>query len=111
MASDVFSRFAVVGVLSDAPTSEVLLAVDQRSHRRLAIKILRAAPDRNSARAIVRLGRQLSALDHPNVVRVFETGLFEHRPYAVMEYVDGITLERVLEQGRLPLPTGLGVSD
>lgn len=111
MASDVFSRFAVVGVLSDAPTSEVLLAVDQRSHRRLAIKILRAAPDRNSARAIVRLGRQLSALDHPNVVRVFETGLFEHRPYAVMEYVDGITLERVLEQGRLPLATALDVSE
>jgi hypothetical protein len=70
MASDVFSRFAVVGVLSDAPTSEVLLAVDQRTHRRLAIKILRTAPDRERARAIVRLGRQLSDLDHPNLVAI-----------------------------------------
>src|ERR1041385_2430651 len=111
MASDVFSRFAVVGVLSDAPTSEVLLAVDQRTHRRLAIKILRTAPDRERARAIVRLGRQLSDLDHPNLVAVYETGLYEHRPYAVMEYIDGISLERILDQGRLPLATALNVSE
>ena len=42
-------------------------------------------------------------LDHPNIVRFFESGVNDGRPWFAMEYVDGPSLDAVLEQrGRLP---------
>jgi Protein kinase domain len=42
-------------------------------------------------------------LDHPNIVRFFESGVSDGRPWFAMEYVDGPSLDAVLEErGRLP---------
>ena len=45
----------------------------------------------------------LRRLDHPHIVRFFESGVSDGRPWFAMEYVDGPSFDAVLEQrGRLP---------
>jgi serine/threonine protein kinase len=50
-------------------------------------------------------------LDHPNIVKVFSTGLWKDAlPYAEMEFVDGKNLtEMIKEQGKLPVPFALAI--
>lgn len=44
----------------------------------------------------------LSKLDHPNIIRIYDVGDWQNRPYFVMDYVDGLSLDRYLaEKGRI----------
>ncbi len=46
-------------------------------------------------------GRMQAALDHPNVVTVYETGASDHGPYLAMKLVRGTTLTRLIDDGVL----------
>src|SRR5712692_3180888 len=53
----------------------------------------------------------LRQLDHPNIVRFLESGAYQARSYYVMEYVEGPTLQDVLERdGRVPWPEVLAIA-
>jgi serine/threonine protein kinase/tetratricopeptide (TPR) repeat protein len=71
-------------------------------------------PDRTNPRnraRFLREARAVARIRHPNVVQVFDFGEAEDgRPYMVMEYVDGLTLARVLnETGALEIPQALSL--
>jgi serine/threonine protein kinase len=70
------------------------------SGRRVVVKTLadRFADDPVRRARFMRAAELGMRLSHPNVVRVFEAGV-EGRPYVVMEYVDGSSLEERLEGG------------
>jgi hypothetical protein len=52
----------------------------------------------------------LSHVDNPHIARVFESGLFEGRPFLVMEYIAGPTVQAVLSQtGRLPVAEAVAI--
>lgn len=72
--------------LSGRPVVVRLLADDLAGDPEVRARFLAAA----------QLGMRLS---HPNVVRIFEAGVDEARPYVVTEYVDGETLAERLERG------------
>jgi len=83
---------------------EVYKARDRRLARIVAIKFLRAEaagqPDRrarfeNEARAI-------SSLSHPHICTLYDIGSDEGRPFLVMEYLEGETLDDRLTRGPLP---------
>jgi serine/threonine protein kinase len=50
--------------------------------------------------ALLREGRVLVRCDHPNLVRVVDSGIHEGRPFVVMEYVPGLTLHQFALQHR-----------
>ena len=50
--------------------------------------------------ALLREGRLLARCDHPNLVRVVDLGVHEGRPYVVMEYVPGLTLQQFAQRRR-----------
>ncbi len=53
----------------------------------------------------------LRKLDHPNIVRFYESGRQEQHHYFVMEYVDGVSYQTLLsERGRLPWPDVLDLA-
>jgi serine/threonine protein kinase len=72
----------------------------------VAVKVLppSKARDPQLLARFQREARLALRLKHPNVVRTFQTGVFDGLHYMVMEYLDGETLEEVLQRrGRLPV--------
>jgi serine/threonine-protein kinase len=81
------------------------LVHDVELDRPVALKRLaeNLARDEDLRRRFVREARLAARLSHPNVVRIFDVGEDEGRPFIAMEYVEGQTLAELLA-GRGPLP-------
>jgi serine/threonine-protein kinase len=82
------------------------LAHDVELDRPVALKRLaeNLARDEDLQRRFLREARLAARLAHPNVVRVFDVGADDGRPFIAMEYVEGGTLaELVAQRGQLPV--------
>ena len=108
-------RYTVGEVIGRGGMAEVHEGRDLRLGRRVAIKILRPdlAKDPIFQARFRREAQSAAALNHPNIVAVYDTGedvlTSEGQndvivPYIVMEYVDGMTLRQILASGRRLLP-------
>jgi serine/threonine protein kinase len=78
----------------------------------VAIKVLPAskAKDPETLARFKREGRLLTQLDHPNVVRAFALGEADGKHYLALEYLEGETLEEVLQKRkRLPPPDAVRI--
>jgi serine/threonine-protein kinase len=82
--------------------AEVYRARNPRLDTLVAIKILRADADADMAKRFEEEARTLARLTHPHIVRVFDAGVCEDRPYMVMEFLEGCDLSRVIADRRLP---------
>jgi serine/threonine-protein kinase len=86
--------------LGEGGVGEVVLADDHDIERRVAIK--RLLPEMNNPALLQRFVdeiRTLGMLDHPNIVPIHDVGVDpDGRYYYVMKYVQGETLERVIER-------------
>lgn len=91
----------VTGILGSGGMGEVYRAIDERLNRTVALKMIRA--DRrlsaDSRSRFLREARTLSALDHPNICRIHEYIEAEEGDFLVLELIDGVTLEKAIEQG------------
>ena len=84
---------------------DVHLAHDSRLARNVALKVLRpdlADPDWIAAFRQEALAA--SALNHPNILTIYEIGEHEGTRFIAAEYVDGVTLRERLKQGPIPAP-------
>lgn len=91
---------------------EVHLALDTRLDRKVALKLLpsRFSGDENRRRRFEREARAASALNHPNIVQVYDVGEEEGTPFIVMEYVEGRDLGAVLSERRVSVDEALGIA-
>jgi len=93
-------RFAILSPLGEGGMGAVFMAYDETLDRRVAVKLLHAHAVDDAARArIVREGRAMARLSHPNVVQVFEVGEQDDRPWIAMEYIQGSDLRAWVESG------------
>lgn len=82
---------------------EVWKARDRRLNRVVALKFLSIERAGSSAaQDLMREARAASALNHPNIVTVFEVGESEGSAYLAMEYVQGKTLRERMASGSVP---------
>ena len=88
---------------------EVYRATDTRLDRTVAIKVLpeHLADDPQRRERFEREARAVSSLNHPHICSLHDIGEQDGIHYLVMEYVEGDTLQKRLEKGRLPLDQGL----
>src|SRR6266540_3674199 len=93
-------RYRLGELLGRGGMSEVWSATDIELGRRVALKLL--APHADTAR-FEREARAFASLAHPNVTQLYDYGSAEGRPFMVLEYLAGGTLENRLRSGR-PLP-------
>ena len=97
-------NYEIVDKLGEGGMGEVWRARDDRLHRMVAIKIL--PPDvagDTSRRARFELeARALAALNHSNIVAVYDVGQDDGRAYIVSELVEGESLRALLDRGPLP---------
>jgi eukaryotic-like serine/threonine-protein kinase len=98
MPPKLIGPYRVVDTLGSGGAGTVYRAVDRRTNDTVALKLLSVGPalDPRAARRLAREFEALADLSHPNVVRVFETGVHQGYPYLTMELIEGLTLRHYL---------------
>src|SRR5689334_9827751 len=87
--------YRVVGEVARGGVGRVLEAVDNRLEREVALKEL-IYPERNQAR-FIREAVLTARLQHPNIVAIYEVGVFEKGgPFIAMKLVRGASLREVI---------------
>ena len=78
---------------------------DQQYEKQVAIKLIKRGMDTDSVLRHFRNERQiLASFDHPNIARLFDGGTTKDGlPYFVMEYVEGIAIDRYCDEERLSI--------
>ncbi|MBV9888611.1 MAG: protein kinase, partial [Acidobacteria bacterium] len=96
--------FEIVGRLGAGGMGEVYRAVDKRLDRSVAIKILPAGFSTHTERLLrfEQEAKSASALNHPNIVTIYELGHDGHSHYIAMELVAGKTLREMMKSGLIP---------
>ncbi|HEY3321360.1 MAG TPA: serine/threonine-protein kinase [Planctomycetota bacterium] len=105
--------FMILGILGSGGMGLVYKVREKGNERLMALKIL-SLKLTEDAEFVARFQREVqtaSALSHPNIVAGFGSGTLEGKPYLLMEYVAGRSLERLLEtERRLPEPRALSIA-
>src|SRR5579859_7838691 len=97
--------YEIVASLGAGGMGEVYRARDPRLGREVAIKVLPTyfCRDQDRLRRFEQEARAAGALNHPNVLAVYDVGTHEGSPYLVTELLEGVTLRERLTGGPLPL--------
>jgi predicted ATPase len=98
-------QYEIKSVLGAGGMGEVYLALDTRLNREVAIKILpgELSADVERLRRFEHEACTASALNHPNIVTIFELGQDGPNRYISMELVKGRSLRDLLASGMLPI--------
>ena len=91
---------------------EVYLAKDKKLDRKVAIKILNEefSQDESNLQRFVSEAKAASALNHPNILTIYEFGEAEDARFIVSEHIEGKTLREMIRESRLRLPEILDIS-
>ena len=96
-----FGSYQLLSALGAGGMGEVYLARDERLGRKLALKLLprRFTLDADRVRRFEKEARAASALNHPNIITVYDMGEMAGTYFIASEYVEGQTLRQLIERG------------
>src|SRR5579872_4616687 len=105
MNGEVLGHYRMQEKIGSGGMGEVYRATDDRLGRQVAIKILQPglANDPDRLRRFELEARAAAALNHPNILAIFDVGLAGTTPYIVSELLEGKTLRQRLSEGPLPI--------
>jgi serine/threonine protein kinase len=114
--------YEVIDWLGRGGMGVVFKGFDEALNRYVAIKVLAPqwAPDANARRRFSREARAAAAISHPHVITIHAVGEWKARPFLVMEYVTGASLQQRLDDGarlelreivRIGMQIALGLAD
>jgi eukaryotic-like serine/threonine-protein kinase len=105
-------HYQIIEKIGSGGMGDVYLAQDTRLDRRVALKLLSKsiADDAERLLRFEREARSASALNHPNILTVYEFGEAGGVQFLAAEYVSGRTLRELLATGALPLEKALDIT-
>ena len=99
------SHYRISSKIGSGGMGEVYRARDSRLDRDVAIKVLPSelSTDTDRLRRFEQEAKATSALNHPNILTVFDIGEHDGAPFIVAELLDGEELRARLDEGPIPL--------
>ncbi|NOT44355.1 MAG: serine/threonine protein kinase, partial [Acidobacteria bacterium] len=103
-AGTLVGPYRIVDLLARGGMGQVYRATDVRLNRDVAVKLVSGGVQHepNVVERFIQEARVTASLDRPNIVRLFDVGVHDGRPFLVMELLDGETLRQRLARGPLP---------
>lgn len=112
MIEKTVSHYHILKELSHGGMGTVFLAQDINLPRKVALKFIRGEnqQDPTARKRFLREADSAAAIVHPFICTVYETGEFEGAIFIAMEYLEGHTLQKRLDQGPLSLKKALTIA-
>src|SRR5262249_36497439 len=105
-------RYRVLGPIGRGGMGTVYLAKDTRLGGRVALKLLPTIYTGNEEllRRFKQEARTTRALNHPNIMTVYDIAEVDGTHFIIAEYVEGVTLRSRILEGKMALPDILDVA-
>jgi eukaryotic-like serine/threonine-protein kinase len=102
-------RYEIRSHLGAGGMGEVYLAQDTQLERTVALKLLPAdvASDQQRMQRFMQEARTASALNHPNIITIYEIGQTDSTHFIATEFIDGVTLRQRMTTGRMRMGEAL----
>ncbi len=112
MCGRIFSHYRILEKLGRGGMGEVYRALDTRLDREVAIKtlLLDGGSQPDAISRFEQEARAACALNHPNIVTIYELGQVDGTHYIAMELVDGHTVRELLASGPLPFRKAVAIA-
>jgi serine/threonine protein kinase/Tfp pilus assembly protein PilF len=107
-----FGHYEIIRQIGVGGMGEVYLARDKKLDRNVAIKFLNEefSQDESNLKRFVSEAKAASALNHPNILTIYEFVEAEDARFIVSEYIEGKTLREIIRESSLRLPAILDTS-
>jgi len=112
LVGELIGHYRIESLIGVGGMGEVYLARDERLGRKVALKLLpkRLTADETQLTRFKTEARSASALNHPNILTVYEIGAEGNRQFIAMEFIEGMTLRASLACGRMNLHAALEIA-
>jgi serine/threonine-protein kinase len=112
MVGEVLGPYQIIGLLGTGGMGEVYLAEDTRLGRNVALKVLplQFTRDDERVRRFQQEARAASALNHPNIITIYEIGKIGPRHFIATEFIQGETLRRHMARSQMKITEALQVA-
>src|SRR5579864_3489269 len=110
MAGQVLGHYRILEKIGSGGMGEVFRARDERLGRDVALKLIRPASSDNPdhLRRFEQEARAAAALNHPNILAIYDVGFEGSVPYIVSELLEGKNLRQRLQEGPIPVKEAAG---
>src|SRR5579863_3696569 len=106
------AHYKIISMLGAGGMGEVYLAEDLQLRRKVALKVLKPdlTRDERDLRRFEHEAHAASALNHPNILTIYEFGQAEGLHYIASEFIDGTILRQKISAGKVPLTAAIDLS-
>ncbi len=107
-----FGRYEIRSPLGAGGMGEVYLAQDTELERTVALKVLpeQVASDQQRMQRFVQEAKSASALNHPNILTIYEVGRADSIRFIATEFINGVTLRQQMTTANITLSEALNIS-
>src|SRR4029450_3350680 len=112
LVGKLIGHYRIESLIGVGGMGEVYLARDELLGRKAALKLLPESLTTDEAQLsrFKNEARSASALNHPNILTVYEIGAEGNRQFIAMEFIEGVTLRASLADGRMNLRAALEIA-
>ncbi len=112
LSGKTIGRYEIISLIGAGGMGEVYLARDPQMNRNVALKLLPQHFTRLPDRVIrfQRESRAASALNHPNIITIYEIGQDRGINFIASEYIEGDTLRRRIQRGKLSMKESVEIA-